>query len=152
MTANQPFTYTFLDEDVAKSYDVYLRWMKTITTSCLLAIIIACMGLFGLSGLTTVNRVKEIGIRKVLGATVKDLFLLLNKSTFLMAFISFIIAVPIAVYLANVWLQNFAYRIQLDWSLLALAGVISLITALIAVSYHAIKTAKANPVKSLRTE
>lgn len=152
LTANQPFTYTFLDEDVAKSYDVYLRWMKTITTSCLLAIIIACMGLFGLSGLSTVNRVKEIGIRKVLGATVKDLFLLLNKSTFLMAFISFIIAVPIAVYLANVWLQNFAYRIQMDWSLLALAGVISLITALIAVSYHAIKTAKANPVKSLRTE
>jgi putative ABC transport system permease protein len=152
LTANQPFSYSFLDEDVAKSYDAYLRWMKTITVSSVLAIIIACMGLFGLSGLTTVNRVKEIGIRKVLGATVEELFILLNKSTFLMALISFIIAVPIAVYLSNSWLQNFAYRIQLDWPLFAFAGIISLITALIAVSYHTIKTAKANPVKSLKTE
>ena len=152
LTASALFSYTFLDENVAKNYDAYLRWMKTVTASCLLAIVIACLGLFGLSGLTTVNRVKEIGIRKVLGASVNDLFLMLNKNTFVMAFVSFIVAVPIAVYLVSEWLQNFAYRIKLDWSLFVLAGIISLATALIAVSYHTIKTATANPVKSLRTE
>ncbi len=152
LTSGEPFSYTFLDEDVAKSYDAYLRWMRTVTTSCLLAIVIACMGLFGLSGLATVSRIKEIGIRKVLGASIGDLFLLLNRNTVIMSIISFIIAVPIAILLVNEWLQNFAYRIQLNWSLFALAGIVSVVTALVAVSYHTIKTANANPVKSLRTE
>src|SRR6266496_17281 len=152
ITASEPFSFSFLDENVAKSYDAYLRWMRTVTASCVLAIIIACMGLFGLSGLTTVSRIKEIGIRKVLGATVKDLFLTLNRGTFVMAIISFVIAVPVAIFLVNEWLQNFAYRIQLNWSLFALAGIISVVTALATVSYHTIKTAVANPVKSLRTE
>ena len=152
LTAGAPFSYSFLDENLAKSYDAYLRWMRTVTASCLLAIIIACLGLFGLSGLTTVNRIKEIGIRKVLGASISDLFLMLNKSTFRMALISFVVAVPVALYLVNEWLQNFAYRIKPDWSLFVLAGFISMVTALIAVSYHTIKTAISNPVKSLRTE
>lgn len=110
------------------------------------------MGLFGLSGLTTMNRIKEIGIRKVLGASVNELFLLLNKSTVTMAALSFIIAVPVAILLMNEWLQNFAYRIIPGWSLFALAGCISLLTAFIAVSYHTIKTALSNPVQSLRSE
>jgi putative ABC transport system permease protein len=110
------------------------------------------MGLFGLSGLATVSRIKEIGIRKVLGATVSDLFLMLNKGTIVTAIISFTIAVPVAMYLVNVWLQNFAYRIHAGWSLFAVAGIISIVTALIAVSYHTIKTAISNPVKSLRME
>ncbi len=97
ITASEPFSFSFLDENVAKSYDAYLRWMRTVTASCVLAIIIACMGLFGLSGLTTVSRIKEIGIRKVLGATVKDLFLTLNRGTFVMAIISFVIAVPVVL-------------------------------------------------------
>ncbi len=92
LTGNLPFSYTFMDDDVAKSYDAYLRWMTTITTSCILAIIIACLGLFGLSGLTTINRTKEIGIRKVLGASVSNLFLLLNRE------IRFLLAIALICY------------------------------------------------------
>lgn len=152
ITDNEPFSFTFLDETIAKNYDAYLRWMKTITISSLIAILIACMGLFGLSGLVTVNRIKEIGIRKVLGASVSDLFFLLNKGTFITAIISFIVALPVAIYFGNEWLQNFAYRTHLNWWLFALGGVISVLTAFVAVSYHTIKTATTNPVDSLRTE
>jgi putative ABC transport system permease protein len=152
LTGNLPFSYTFMDEEVAKSYNAYLRWMTTITTSCILAIIIACLGLFGLSGLTTINRTKEIGIRKVLGASVANLFLLLNRGTLILATGSFIIAAPIAFYLVHQWLDNFAYRIKPDWILFISAGTIAMLTAIIAVSYHTIKAAMDNPVKSLRSE
>ncbi|SHM07572.1 ABC transporter permease [Mucilaginibacter sp. OK098] len=152
LTGNLPFSYTFMDEDVAKGYDAYLRWMTTITTSCILAIIIACLGLFGLSGLTTINRTKEIGIRKVLGASVSNLFLLLNRGTIVLAAASFIIAAPVAFYLVHQWLDNFAYRINPDWILFTTAGIIAMLTAVIAVSYHTIKAAMGNPVNSLRSE
>jgi len=147
-----PFSYSFMDEDVAKKYEAYQRWLSTITTSCFLAILIACLGLFGLSGITTINRTKEIGIRKVLGASVADLFVLLNKGTILLALGSFVIAAPIAFYFANQWLNNFAYRVHVDWLLFVLSGATAMLTAIIAVSYHTIKSALANPVKSLRSE
>jgi len=152
ITGNMPFSYIFMDQDLAKNYDAYLRWMKTITTSCILAILIACLGLFGLSGLSTINRTKEIGIRKVLGASVSNLFLLLNRGTLLLAVGSFLIAAPVAFYFVNQWLDNFAYRITPDWTLFAIAGLIAICTAIIAVSYHTVKAAIANPVKSLRSE
>jgi putative ABC transport system permease protein len=152
LTNNLPFSYTFMDQDVAKSYESYQRWMTTITTSCILAILIACLGFFGLSGLITINRTKEIGIRKVLGASVSNLFLLLNKGTLLLAAGSFIVAAPIAYYFVHQWLENFAYRIKPDWLLFVSAGGIAIFTAIIAVSYHTIKAAIANPVKSLRSE
>jgi putative ABC transport system permease protein len=152
ITNNMPFSFSFMDDDVAKSYDAYLRWTTTITTSCILAIIIACLGLFGLSGLTTINRTKEIGIRKVLGASIANLFLLLNRGTLLLAAGSFVIAAPLAFYLVHQWLDNFAYRIKPDWVLFTTAGLIAIATAVIAVSYHTIKAAIANPVKSLRPE
>src|SRR6202012_4157737 len=123
-----------------------------ITTACVLAIVIACMGLFGLSGLNAINRTKEIGIRKVLGASVSNLFLLLNRGTLFIAAGSFIVAAPIAYYLVRQWLDNFAYRIKPDWELFTTAGIIAIITAIIAVSYHTIKAAMGNPVKSLRSE
>jgi putative ABC transport system permease protein len=151
-TSNAPFSFTFLDDNVQKSYDAYRRWMQTVTTSCLLAIITASLGLFGLSALTTISRIKEIGIRKILGASSAHLFLLLNRSTFVIATLSFVVAVPVAAYLLNQWLQNFAYHIKPGWSIYTLAGLISMGTALLAVSYHAIKTANTNPVNSLRTE
>ncbi|MFB9844328.1 ABC transporter permease [Mucilaginibacter ginsenosidivorans] len=152
VTDNSPFEYTFMDQEVAKSYDAYMRWMATITTSCILAIILACLGLFGLSGITTINRTKEIGIRKVLGASISNLFLLLNKGTIMLAIGSFIIAVPIALYLVYQWLDNFVYRIKPDWLLFSIAGAIAMLTAILAVSYHTIRAALANPVKSLRSE
>jgi putative ABC transport system permease protein len=108
--------------------------------------------LFGLSGLNTINRTKEIGIRKVLGASVSNLFLLLNRGTLFIATGSFIVAAPIAWYLVHQWLDNFAYRITPDWGLFITAGIIAMITAIIAVSYHTIKAAMSNPVKSLRSE
>jgi putative ABC transport system permease protein len=151
-TGNLPFVYNFMDEEVAKSYDAYLRWMTTITVSCIVAIILACLGLFGLSGITTINRTKEIGIRKVLGASVSNLFLLVNRETFLLALGSFLLALPVAAYLADEWLLNFAYRIHLDWPLFSIAALVSITTAIAAVSYHTIKAAMANPVKSLRSE
>ncbi|MDO3644969.1 ABC transporter permease [Mucilaginibacter sp. L3T2-6] len=152
LTGNLPFNFTFVDQDIAKSYDAYLRWMTTITTSCILAIIIACLGLFGLSGLTTINRTKEIGIRKVLGASVSNLFLLLNRGVIRLAIGSFVIATPVAFYLVHQWLDNFAYRIKPDWTLFTVAGIIALSTAVLAVSYHTVRAAIANPVKSLRNE
>ncbi|WPU98008.1 ABC transporter permease [Mucilaginibacter sp. cycad4] len=152
LTNNLPLNYSFLDEKVAESYEAYLKWMTTITTSCAIAIILACLGLFGLSGLTTINRTKEIGIRKVLGASVSSLFLQLNRGTIYLAAGAFVIAAPLAWYLANEWLQNFAYRIKPDWLLLTEGAIISIPTALIAVSYHTLKAARANPVDSLRNE
>ncbi len=152
LTNFAPFDYTFLDQEVAKNYESYLRWMKTITIASFLAIIVSCLGLFGLSGLTTLNRTKEIGIRKILGASVGNLFMLLNRSTILMALCSFIIAAPAALYFVHGWLDNFAYRIKPDWVLFTIAGIISLVTAVVAVSYHTIKAAVSNPVDSLRNE
>jgi putative ABC transport system permease protein len=152
MTGNQPFSFYFMDEDVRKQYESYARWMKIITSASWLAIFIACLGLFGLSAVTAVNKTKEVGIRKVLGASLAQLFYSLNKGTLLMILLSIVIAIPIAVYISNQWLQDFASRIELHWSIFVVAGIIGLICALIAVSFHTIKVSHANPVKSLRTE
>jgi len=152
LTGNLPFVYTFLDQDVAKSYDEYTRWMATINVACGVAIFLACLGLFGLSGLTTINRTKEIGIRKVLGASVTNLFLLVNKETFILAIVAFIIAAPLATYFTRHWLDNFAYRVHTGWLLFAVSGIIAVLTAIVAVSYHTIKAATANPADSLRSE
>ena len=152
LTNSAPFDYTFLDQEVAKNYETYQRWMKTITASCVIAIVIACLGLFGLQGLTTINRTKEIGIRKILGASISNLFLLLNRGTILLAAVSFLVAAPLSWYLVNQWLENFAYKIKPDWELFTTAGIIAILTATIAVSYHTVKAAIANPVNSLRSE
>ena len=152
VTAGEPLDYSFLVDNLAKSYDSYQRWMKTVTAASIIAILIAALGLFGLSGLAAVNRIKEIGIRKVLGATVSDLFVLLNKSTLALALLSFAVALPVAIYLAKLWLENFAYHIEIGPGIFVLAGVITILTAVAAVSYHTLKTATTNPVKSLRTE
>ncbi|MDB5130292.1 MAG: FtsX-like permease family protein [Mucilaginibacter sp.] len=152
LTNSAPLDYTFLDQEVAKNYVEYQRWMKTITVSCIIAILIACLGLFGLSGLATINRTKEIGIRKVLGASISNLFIMLNRGTLILAAGAFFIAVPLGYYLVHQWLDNFAYRIKPDWILFVTAGAIAMLTAIIAVSYHTIKAAVANPVNSLRSE
>ena len=149
---DQPFDFTFLDDNLAQQYKAYRRWMGIIGAAAAFAIGIACLGLFGLSGLNAVNRTKEIGIRKVLGATIASIFLLLNKDIIRLTLLSFALAVPLAGYIMQWWLQDFAYRITLTWEVFALAGVCGLLTALAAVSFYSLRAAVANPVDALRNE
>ena len=152
ITNNAPFNYFWMDESVQHFYDAYQKWMQTITVFSWMAVLVACLGLFGLSGLNAVNRTKEIGIRKVLGAGVTGLFILLNKDFIRMAIISLAVAIPLGMYFTNEWLENFAYRVKADWTIYVGASAVALISAAAAVSYHTYKAATANPVKSLRTE
>lgn len=147
-----PFEYTFLDQTVAKMYEADQRWQNTIKASCFFAIFIACMGLFGLSAINVVNRTKEIGIRKILGASIKDIVATLSSSFLAMICISILIASPIAWWTMNKWLENFAYRIAINWLMFVAVGAMALLIALATVSYQAIKAAIVNPVKSLRAE
>ena len=117
-----------------------------------LAIIIACFGLLGLSAYNVLQRTKEIGIRKILGASTENLLYLLSKDFLLLVCIAFVIAIPVSWYVMHEWLQNFAYRINIYWWVFVIAGITALIIALITISFQAIKAAIANPVKSLRTE
>ncbi|MBS1600594.1 MAG: ABC transporter permease [Bacteroidetes bacterium] len=152
ITNNYPFQYTFLDENIKQMYEPEMRWQKIIEASCSFAILIACMGLFGLSTINAANRKKEIGIRKILGANIIDIISSLSKSFLVIIIISIFIAMPLASWLMNRWLEEFAYRIHLSWRLFLMAGTLSLIIALITVSFQAIKAAMRNPIKSLRTE
>lgn len=152
LTNKQPFEFSFADEEVKKGYEIYSKWLKTINVATLIAVIIAGMGLFGLSALYALNRTKEVGIRKVMGASVSSIFLLLNKNIFRLATISFIIAIPAAFYLMREWLQNFPNRVNLNWVVFLVAGLIGLALAIIAVSYHTVRAARANPVESLKRE
>lgn len=152
MTGNAPFNYIFLDETVQRAYETNDRWMRTVSLFSWLAVCIACLGLFGLSGLNTINKTKEIGIRKIMGASVPGLFLLLNKDFIRIALIAIAIAIPVAAYFVHEWLADFAYRIHVGWGIYLLAAIVGLVSAAIAVSYHTLKAALANPVKSLKTE
>lgn len=147
-----PFEYNFLDESLANQYKAEERFEKTFIGFSLLAVLITCMGLFGLTSFTTEQKTKEIGIRKILGASVNNITLMLSKQFILLVFLANIIAVPVAFYFMNKWLQDFAYRIEINWWIFALAGGITLLIALITVSFQAVKAATANPVESLRYE
>ena len=151
-TNNESFSYSFLDADVKVLYESMERWMNIIKSASWLAIFIACLGLFGLSAVTAVSKTKEIGIRKILGAGMAQLFYSLNKGTFLIVLLSIAIAVPIAIYISKDWLESFAYRIDLHWSIFLFAGFIGIVCAALAVSFHTLSASNANPVKSLRTE
>jgi len=146
------FDYSFLDEAFAKLYQAENRFQKVFVSLVILGILIACLGLLGLATFAAQQRVKEIGIRKVLGASVANVVTLLSKDFLKLVFISFLIASPIAWYAVNQWLQNFAYRINIRWWVFPLAGTIAILVALLTISFQAIKAAVANPVKSLRTE
>jgi putative ABC transport system permease protein len=117
-----------------------------------LAILIACFGLLGLSAYNVLQRTKEIGIRKVLGASTQNLLYLLSKDFLLLVMIAFVIAIPVSWWVMHSWLQNYAYRINITWWVFAVAGIVALCIALVTISFQAIKAAVANPVKSLRTE
>lgn len=147
-----PFEYTFLDQEVAKLYQAERTFSDIIGTFTLVAIFISCLGLFGLSVFAAEQRMKEIGIRKVLGASVGSLTGLLAKDFIILVVLSICIASPIAWYLMNQWLKDFAYRIEIQWWVFVLAGLIAVAVAFLTVSVQSVRSALANPVKSLRSE
>ncbi|HET7001804.1 MAG TPA: ABC transporter permease [Puia sp.] len=148
----RPFSYFFLDEFFDEQYKSEQRFGKLFLNFAILAIIISCLGLLGLASYSTMQRTREIGIRKVLGATIPNIVNLLSKDFLTLVGIAIIIASPIAWFAMHKWLQDFAYRIPISWWIFAVAAVAATIIAILTVSFQAIKAAVANPVKSLRTE
>ncbi|MBC7745946.1 MAG: ABC transporter permease [Flavobacterium sp.] len=146
------FDYQFLDDQIANLYRKEDLQQKVILLAASVAIIISCLGLLGLVSLVTLQRTKEIGIRKVLGASVTSIITLLSKDFIKLIFIAITIASPLSWFFMNKWLQNFAYRIEVQWWVFALAAILAVMIALITISFQAIKAALANPVKSLRME
>jgi putative ABC transport system permease protein len=147
-----PFNYSFLDENLDKFYKAEVRWGRIIGWSGGISIFLACLGLFGLAALAAVNRTKEIGIRKVLGASLSSIVRLLSKDFLRLIIIAFVIATPLAWYFMHKWLQDFAYRISIPaWIFIASSGL-AIVIALITIGSQALKAGVANPVKSLRTE
>jgi putative ABC transport system permease protein len=146
------FDYFFLDDHFDQQYKADQRFGQTFLLFTLLAILVACMGLFGLASFTTLQRTKEIGIRKVLGASVTDILRLLYREFALLVLIAFLLATPIALISVSKWLQGYAFRTSIHWTYLALPFIAIIIISLMTVSFQSVKAAIANPVKSLRTE
>lgn len=149
---DKPLEYTFLDEEFSQTYKEEIRIGKIISIFAGFAILISCMGLFGLAAFTTEQRIKEIGIRKILGASVIHIVSILSRDFLKLVAIASLVAWPIAWYTMGKWLEEFAYRINLNLWVFGLAGILALIITILTVSIQATKAAAANPVKSLRTE
>jgi len=147
-----PFDYKFVDENFAKKFAAEDRIGKLASFFAALAIFISCFGLFGMASFMAEQRTKEIGVRKVLGASVFNLWKLLSKEFVTLVFISFVIAIPVSWYAMHNWLQNYSYRTSISLWVFVITGIMALLITIITVSYHAINAALANPVKSLRTE
>jgi putative ABC transport system permease protein len=147
-----PFQYYFREEQNNKSYESEAKGKQVITFGAIITILISCIGLFGLSSLTIQKRTKEIGIRKVFGASVSQMTKMVSVDFVKLVFIAFLIAIPAALYCINIWLQNFAYRISISWWLVAIAGLLMLFVAMVTVSYNAVKAGAMNPVNSLRNQ
>lgn len=152
MASGKPFSYRFLDDSFDEMYRSEQRVGKIAFVFSLLAILIACLGLFGLVTFIAEQRAKEIGIRKVLGASVRGIVQLLSKDFVRLVLIAFVIAAPASWYFMNKWLEDFAYRVQLSWWVFVAAGLIALVIAILTLSVQAIRAALDNPVKNLRTE
>ena len=153
-TLNPQFTfeYQFADEDYQSLYKSEQMIDKLADYFSFLAIFISCLGLLGLAIFTAEQRTKEIGIRKVVGASISNIVAMLSKDILKLVIISSLIASPVAWFIMSKWLQNYAYRINISWWIFLVAGLAAMFIALLTVSFHAIKAAIANPVKSLRTE
>ncbi|HEY4875488.1 MAG TPA: FtsX-like permease family protein, partial [Puia sp.] len=152
LVPERPFEYRFMDDDYNKLYDAELRLGKVMNLFSSIAILLACLGLFGLSSYTAQQRFKEIGIRKVLGASVSNIVIELSKDFIHLTFVAMIIAFPIAWWAMTKWLQDFTYRTNMSWTIYIIAGSLTLLLAIVTVSVHAIRAALTNPVQSLRTE
>lgn len=152
IVSHRPFEYSFLDESYNKMYDSELRLGKLLNIFATVAILLAVLGLFGLSAYAIQQRVKEIGIRKILGASVSNLVTLLSKDFLKLVAIASLIAFPIAWLVMNKWLEDFAYRVNISWWIFLVAGLLTVLITLLTVGFGAIRAAFANPVKNLRTE
>jgi putative ABC transport system permease protein len=147
-----PFDFNFLDDKFRQLYNSEQQQGSLFTIFSCVAIFIACLGLFGLSAFTITQRVKEIGVRKVLGASVRQIVLELSKDFLRLVLISAVIAIPVASWSMHEWLADFAFHTEMSWWIFAAAGIIALTTAFVTISFQSIKAALANPIKSLRTE
>jgi putative ABC transport system permease protein len=152
MAPGMPFSHRFLDESFDEMYRTERRVSSIALTFAILAVFVACLGLFGLASFISEQRTKEIGIRKVLGLSVEGIVRLLSKDFLKLVLIAFVLASPLAWWAMHTWLQDFAYRVDISWWVFALAGVLALLIAMLTVSFQAIKAAISNPIKSLRTE
>ena len=150
--ATAPFSYSFLDEQYAALYSAEQRTGKIFTSFAIVAIIIASLGLFGLAAFSIRQRVKEIGIRKVLGASSGTITGMLSAEFLKLVGIAIVVSVPVTWYAMHKWLQDFAYRIDISWWVFVLAGFIAILVAFVTVSFQSVRAALANPVKSLRSE
>jgi len=149
---NDPFDYFFLDENFNQQYASNELFGKVFGLFAFLAILIACFGLMGLTAYNVAQRTKEIGVRKVLGASVQNILTMISKDFLRLILLAGVIAVPLAWFVMNRWLQDFAYRINIQWWVFAFAGIIALVIAIVTISLQAMNAAFVNPVKSLRTE
>src|SRR4030095_2525614 len=149
---DRPFTYHFLDEDYNKLYQSEQRSSALFGVAAALAIVLACLGLFGLAAFTTVQRTKEIGIRRVLGANLGSITVLVAKNFLKLVGLAILIAIPLAWWAGNKWLQDFAFRIPVQAYVFIATAIVTCLIALCTVGYHAMRAALMNPVESLRTE
>jgi ABC-type antimicrobial peptide transport system permease subunit len=147
-----PFSYKFADDEYERKFRNEERIGRLAGFFTILAIFISCLGLFGMASFMAGQRIKEIGIRKVMGASVFSIWRLLSKDFVLLVLISLVIATPVAYYFMHNWLQSYQYRTPLSWWIFAAAGLSALVITLLTVSFQAIKAAILNPVKGLRTE
>jgi putative ABC transport system permease protein len=149
---HRPFLYSFLDEDFNRQYKSDFIFRKLFTTFSCLAIFIACLGLLGLATYTAEQRTKEIGIRKVMGAEAHNIVALLSKDFIILVVVSILIATPLSWYAMSQWLEGFAYRTEIQLWFFVLAGLAALSIAVLTISYQSVKSARMNPVSSLKSE
>jgi putative ABC transport system permease protein len=149
---DKPFQYSFLDENVARQYSRYEKTMSIMGVSTAFAILISCLGLFGLAGVNAVNRTREVGIRKVMGADMRHIFVLLNRQYIWLSLIAFALAIPFSWYMMDKWLSDFQFHVPLGWELFAISVIAGLAVAMITVSYHAIRVSLINPADTLKYE
>ncbi len=152
LVVDLPFKYNFLDESIDNFYKTERRWSSIIGWAGGISVFLACLGLFGLAALAAIRRTKEIGIRKVLGASLPGIVTLLSKDFLKLVVAALVIATPLAWYFMHQWLQDFAYRISIGWWVFIAAGALAIIVAFVTIGFQAVRAGIANPVKSLRTE
>ena len=149
---NLPFTYQFMDERISSNYASEANTANIIGILSVIAVFLSALGIFGMIAFTVQQRIKEIGIRKVNGATISEVMTMLNKDFLQWVTIAFILAIPLALFAMNKWLENFAFKTELSWWIFALAGLMALGIALLTVSWQSWKAATRNPVEALRYE